>query len=472
MSPLIENLTAGETARGKAAKEIYMKQTKVFLRQDVRGTAGLAAGLTALMLAAVMIAGCDTPTGSGGGGDGGGGGGEQTPINLASVNSIQEEIDNKTTVTKNSAASNTGKLVGAAYDTTSGNYKLLYKIGRINDLFSHYVTNGIPGGKGYGLSYTTSKETVTSQSLNTTIAASVTTGGEYGVDKVVVAKVFYETTVEVAVSATTTIEQAISTGSTYSYSFEYLDSDKLYAFAMFSSMDFYQIFSYNPNTHVATPINENGKPLVYYDILKTFSYQIYEYVPEDEIVFKTLEAWDSFTPAFSTADTALIEASKTPVSPPSGTSSSVYVYDGDSIKIEATKGQRHTVNRPVGLDITTLKNLLYKNIKITMSVQIRGHDGGDGRQIWLDINNTRKWGIENLNVPANSKWERREFTHTMAISEFNNSSTFRFWFDTKHDIWDFNDAIWYFNEATVTFTAVFPAVKIESPHFVHFSAVT
>jgi hypothetical protein len=423
----------------------------------------LLVGMSAMALAfAFVLMSCDTATDSD----------KTTDVVTvtpapSSVKSVQAVINDKTTVLKNTAVSSNGKLVSATYDEATGNYKLLYKIGRINDIFSHYVTNGIPGGKGYGLTYTTSKETLTSESLNVTVSESITAGVEVGVDYGVVAKASVENTVGISLSITETIGQAIAIGASYSYNFEHLGSDKLYAFAMFSSMDFYQVFTYDPNNGTAIPIKENAKTLVYYDILNKFSYQIYEYIPENEIEYKTLEAWGSFTPAFSSADTAILNSAKEtggteppPVEPPIvlpvSTSSSIHVYDGDSIKISEQSRPKNTYYRPVELDIEALEKLGYTKINITMSVEIRAENTGGGREIWLDIDDSSVWKINNLNVDKTS-WYTKNYTTSVSIKSFKNSSVFRFGFNTPNygSVIDwFNDAIWWFNTADVTFTAI------------------
>ncbi|GHU07389.1 hypothetical protein FACS1894151_01640 [Spirochaetia bacterium] len=387
-------------------------------------------------------------------------GGGTNPNVLTSVKSIQEKIDNDTTMTKNPVASNNGKLVSATYNTTTGNYTLVYKIGRINNLFSYYVTSGIPGGTGYGLSYTTTKETVKSTGFNATVSESVTVGVEAGVDAGVVAKSSLETTIGVSLSVTKTIEEAIGSGATYSYSFEKLNSDKLYAFALFSMLDFYQAFTYNKSTGTASPVMEGGKPVVYYDILNMFNYQICEYIPVNEIEFKTLEAWGSFTPALSSADNAKLDTAKEnggTVDSGSGTpglqtSSSVYV-NGSPIKISVHTGQMYTFELPVGLNINALRVAGYNYINITMDTQFRAQDRSDGRSMWLDIDKRRVWEKTNINVDWTS-FERRTYTHSVPIGSFQDGSKFRFGFDQEDHFWNFTDEIWFFNEATVTFTAV------------------
>jgi hypothetical protein len=434
---------------------------------------GLVSGLLAMVvILALALTGCDTGTGNETDSDtvadhdtetgNGTGGNTGTNVLLYAV-SVQEKIDNNTTVTKNTGMSSSGKLVSAAYNTDTGNYTLLYKIGRINNLFSHYVTGGIPGGKGYGLTYTTNINTVSSTSLNTTVSASISAGVEAGA----IVKSSVECTVGVSVSETKTIEQAIGSGAAYSYSFEKLDNDKLYAFAMFSMMDFYQVFTYNSDNGMATPILEDEKPLIYYDILDMFSYQICEYIPVNEIEFKTLEAWGSFRPDFSNEDNAKLDSARKngDTEKPAAeepvveieTSSSVYVYDGDSLKIADSTGQVHTNNRPVGLNIEGLKLLGYTRIDITMDVQIRAHDKGDGRAIWFDIDNAKVWKNSNLNIDWTS-WERKTYTQTVDIRSFNNDSVFRFGFENApKDFWtglvNWTDRVWWFNEATVTFSA-------------------
>jgi hypothetical protein len=139
------------------------------------------------------------------------------------------------------------------------------------------------------------------------------------------------------------------------------------------------------------------------------------------------------------------------------TSSSVYVYDGDSIKIDEGTGPMYTNNtRQVGLDIDALKKAKpeYTKINIAMDIQIRAHDKGDGRKIWLDIDNERVWGVDNLNVTSTS-WYNVKYNYSVDINVFKTESKFRFGFDTKDYTWDLglNNAIWYFNEANVTFTA-------------------
>jgi hypothetical protein len=133
------------------------------------------------------------------------------------------------------------------------------------------------------------------------------------------------------------------------------------------------------------------------------------------------------------------------------TSSSVYVYGGDSIKIDDNSGQKHTDNtHRVGLDIDALKQVGYTKINMAMDIQIRAQDTGDGRKIWLDIDNERVWLVENLNV-TNKSWYNVKYNHSVDINSFKNDSRFRFGFSTKE--YFLNDAIWYFNEANVTFTA-------------------
>jgi hypothetical protein len=261
----------------------------------------------------------------------------------------------------------------------------------------------------------------------------------------------------VSISETVSVQQAVGSGTTYSYSFEKLDSDKLYAFAMFSMMDFYQTFTYNPSNGTATPATENGKPVVYYDILDMFSYQICEYVPVEEIKFKTLEAWNSFKPVFSDEDQAKLNSSKEngDKEQPADvkTSSSVYVYDGDSLKIDNNTGHVHTKNRPIELDIVKLRALGYKNIKITMDVEIRAENTGDGRAIWLDVDNAKVWKISNLNLTWTS-WQRKTYTQTVSIVSFKDTSVFRFGFENDNKDAFLNAKRWWFNEATVTFSAV------------------
>jgi hypothetical protein len=409
---------------------------------------GFVFGLTvAAVLVALAFAGCDTGTVD----DTVTGGNIGTDV-PSYANSVQEKINKETEVTKNPSAASGGKLISAAYNT-DGSYTLLYKIGRIDGLFSNYVTNGIPGGEVYGIAYTTNVSAAYSASFNTTVSSSVSAG--VSVESPIL-KSSVECTVGVSISETISVQQAVGSGTTYSYNFAKFDSDKLYAFAMFSMMDFYQTFTYNPNNNTAIPATENGKPVVYYDILNMFSYQICEYIPVEEIKFKTLDAWDSFNPVFSDEDRAKLNSAEEngDEEQPADmkTLSTVYVYDGDSLKIDDNTGHVHTNNRPIELDIAKLKALGYKNIKITMDVEIRAHDTGAGRAIWLDIDNAKVWKISNLNVTWKS-WEQRTYTQTVAIASFKDTSVFRFGFenDTK-DFW--TDKIWWFNRATVTFSAL------------------
>ncbi|GHV67611.1 hypothetical protein FACS1894199_13430 [Bacteroidia bacterium] len=137
------------------------------------------------------------------------------------------------------------------------------------------------------------------------------------------------------------------------------------------------------------------------------------------------------------------------------TSSSVHVYDGDAIRSDYNDGDKHTLERPVGLNIDALTSLDYTTINIAMSIEIRAQDTGDGRNIWLDIDGSRVWIAENVNVNKTS-WYKLNKTASVPIGYFNNSSVFRFGFWTKD--YKFlgigNDAIWFFNTADVTFTAV------------------
>lgn len=150
----------------------------------------------------------------------------------------------------------------------------------------------------------------------------------------------------------------------------------------------------------------------------------------------------------------LTHPTKTTPTPPVDlvkTDSTVFVYDGDAKRIDEHTGHVHTFERPVGLDIAALKAAGYRNIFITMDVRLRAHDTGDGRSIWLDIDQSRVWERTNLNISW-TKWERRTYTHTVAIDNFTNTSKFKFGFNTKSYFW--NDAIWFFDDANVIFTAV------------------
>jgi hypothetical protein len=144
--------------------------------------------------------------------------------------------------------------------------------------------------------------------------------------------------------------------------------------------------------------------------------------------------------------------SEDPIAPAVETSKSIHVYDGDSIRVDEKTGQKFTINYPVGLDIAKLTELGYKNITITLSVEIRAQDTGDGRQIWLEVGGNSVWKVENLNVNKTSWYSVSYTVPARSISFFNNSSVFRFGFDTKDYFW--TDAIWFFNTADVTFTAV------------------
>jgi hypothetical protein len=132
------------------------------------------------------------------------------------------------------------------------------------------------------------------------------------------------------------------------------------------------------------------------------------------------------------------------------------VYDGDSIKIVEGGGDKHTLNQPVGLDIEELKKLGYKNITVAMSIEIRAQDTGDRRNIWLDIDGSQVWKLENINV-NNTSWYKITKTASVPISYFKDSSEFRFGFNLPNEgniqYW-LNDGIWFFNTADVTFTAV------------------
>jgi hypothetical protein len=132
-------------------------------------------------------------------------------------------------------------------------------------------------------------------------------------------------------------------------------------------------------------------------------------------------------------------------------SKTVRVYDGDSIKSDEGMGLIFTKNYSIGLDFTTLRALGYKSITITMSLEIRAQNKGDGRVIWFDINNAPAWYDRDVDV-NNTSWHTLTFSTTVSIGGLSNSAVFRFGFNTRAYV--FSDGIWYFNTANVTFTAI------------------
>jgi hypothetical protein len=132
-------------------------------------------------------------------------------------------------------------------------------------------------------------------------------------------------------------------------------------------------------------------------------------------------------------------------------SSSIPVYDGDSIKITDAQ-QSHTFNRPIGLDIEALKKLGYTKITIAMDIEIRAHDKGSGRKIWLDIDGSPVWRVDNLNVDWQS-WKTVKYTQVVDITTLKDSSVFRFGFATNDNDWIFGASEWWFNSANLTFSA-------------------
>jgi hypothetical protein len=135
------------------------------------------------------------------------------------------------------------------------------------------------------------------------------------------------------------------------------------------------------------------------------------------------------------------------------TVSSVHVYDGDAIRSDGKRyrGHRHTKAYSVGLDIDRLKERGYRTIKITMTFEIRAHNVGDGRSIWLDLDEKCVFKQSNLNVNK-TEWYYVTYTTNISIDDIKTTTKLRIGFETKP--YPFNDAVWWFDEADIRFEAV------------------
>jgi hypothetical protein len=418
-------------------------------------------GMTGISLAlGMMVIGCDTGGGGGGGpGTGGGGGSSKEPAREFLSAQVPSPVASP-------------PLLFAFMDPSTGNAVGVYKVGSIaNQLIAHdalFYHDGLPG-LAITFSLTNTNETAISRTITNSVEASVsagvTTKVSVGVEaKVLGGKVKGEAEVGASVEAgikeleSYQTTESVKTSRTFSqvYNFDFTERPEgYYIFGAFSFVDYYIAVSVNPSTKT---------------VVKMDGYHGIDSAPVTKLEYSATNPTASGGLAISnnkklnvnfTADPVKIveEAAKNPVvtppvveTPALKTTSSVYVYDGDSIRIDESTGQKHTNNtRQVGLDIDALKKAGYTKISIAMDIQIRAQDTGDGRKIWLDIDNERVWGVDNLNV-TNKDWYNVKHNQSVDINAFKTESKFRFGFDTKDYI--LSNAIWYFNEANVTFTAV------------------
>ncbi|MDR1905721.1 MAG: hypothetical protein LBQ27_02235, partial [Clostridiales bacterium] len=93
----------------------------------------------------------------------------------------------------------------------------------------------------------------------------------------------------------------------------------------------------------------------------------------------------------------------------------------------------------------------FKSVDIAITIEIRADNKGDGRSVWLDIDNHNVWKTTDINV-KNNNWYSLTFRTTVPIDVFDNSSVFRIGFETER--YAFSDAVWWFNTADITFSAV------------------
>jgi hypothetical protein len=421
-------------------------------------------GMAGISLALGMtVIGCDT---------GGGGGGVPGTSGGSGVPSTAKARDFLSTQSPSPVAS--PPLLFAFMDSETGNAVGVYKVGSVaNQLIAHdaiFPHDGIPGFVAkFSLTETettTMSKTITN-SVEKSLSAGVSTKVSTGVEVSALAGMIKaKGSVELGASVEAGRKQidsyqtaeSVTKTRTFNQIFEFNFDARpagYYIFGAFSYVDYYVAVSVNPTTKT---------------VVETTLYHGINSVPVTALEYSATNPTAEGGLAIGnnkklnvnfTADPVKIveEAAKNPVAAPPvvetpalKTSSSVYVYGGDSIKIDDNSGQKHTDNtHRVELGIDALKMAGYTKINIAMDIQIRAQDTGDGRKIWLDIDNERVWLVENLNV-TNTSWYNVKYNHSVNINSFKNDSRFRFGFSTKEYFW--NDAIWFFNEANVTFTAV------------------
>jgi hypothetical protein len=373
-------------------------------------------------------------------------------------------------VAEASSAPGTPLVLDSYYDDT-GNYYLI-DVGNVRNTYlstlflKHY--NGVTP---VTASVTTVEESTVTQTVTTSVSKSITASATTGL-KVEFAKSLkasipnvelsasakYEWSASLTASATGTESESalysevrrISNSETTSLTIgEHNEPAGHYRYALYAVCDVYFVVKTSrDNTRlmsletVASARNETILPYFEYAADGVFDNSPLD---GDAITFN-----DDFYRKLPLPSKTAAEPPAPPASPVE-TSSSVDVYDGDSKKISEDTGQVHTFNYPVKLDIEALKALGYTDIAITMDIEIRAQDTGDGRSIWLDVDNSRVWEKTNLNLTWTS-WQHKIYTHTVDISRFTNASQIRFGFDTRDYFW--TDAVWWFNSADVTFTAV------------------
>jgi hypothetical protein len=367
------------------------------------------------------------------------------------------------------ASASTPKVLDSYTDKT-GNHHYLIEVGNIrNTYISTILIANYNGLTPMSLSKTTISETTVANSITDIVSTSITTSDtqsytvgieaawkkKFPVAGTFSAKLKYQWTgswtnsktetnsIETSYSTIKSLADSITTSFTIG---EHGEPAGWHRYALYAVCDVYFVISTSSDKSQLlgwdTVVSARDDTLLPH--MEYSQNGLFDNSPEVE---NTINFSDDFFKSLPTP------TKNTPEPPPSHvkTSSSIDVYDGDAIRNDEKTGHKHTVNRPVDLDIDMLKALGYKKINIQMSVEIRAQNKGDGRQIWLDIDNSRVWGVDNLNVDKTS-WYKKEYTHSMSINSFSNTSQFRFGFDTKDYVW--TDAIWWFNTAIVTFTAV------------------
>jgi hypothetical protein len=139
----------------------------------------------------------------------------------------------------------------------------------------------------------------------------------------------------------------------------------------------------------------------------------------------------------------------------------IYQYNGNSVRSDKNNGRKYTKYTDIGLDFEKLKEIGYTKVNVTIDLELRAHNVGDGRSICMDLSTPadmyRIWEVNNVNV-YNTEWNHIEngdskyyYTAALAIDNFDNGVQYRYGFETES--YFLTDAVWYYNESYTTFTA-------------------
>lgn len=249
-------------------------------------------------------------------------------------------------------------------------------------------------------------------------------------------------------------ESSVSTADTWStqanfnHTFTANDPAGSYRYAMYAKVsDVYFVYITSPdkqrllywNTSVCVRANEGRELRFEYSVDGTFDY---DHPSAEDLLGFPVDFWKNL------GDPSNLPIVQVSYNVPG-------LGDSSSAKIHKNTDDKHTGNILVGLPIDKLIACGYQTVTVTMEVETRAHgnlDKGNGRKIWLDIDNASVWNQSNINISWTS-WTKRTYSATIPITSFNNTSPFRLGFSHESSDNNQNWTTWYFNGATVTFKA-------------------